>query len=85
MVVALSSSRGWHRDLIRTLTKPTDHTFVVFGGRVYPEQPMWRTVIDFLSSKFLVELGLRASVTPVITVIAGPGCDAERLPWGELG
>ena len=42
--VALSASRGWHRDLIRTMTKPGEQTFVVFRGKVYPEQPMLLTI-----------------------------------------
>ena len=43
MRVVISASRGWHRDLIDTLISKTDHTFVVFGGAIYPQQPMWLT------------------------------------------
>jgi hypothetical protein len=82
--LALASSRGWHRDLIQGMVTPGDSTFVVFGGNVYSEQPMWRTVPDFLWFKFLSALGLRVHSTPVITVIATPNCEAERLPWKEL-
>jgi hypothetical protein len=85
MRVAVSASRGWHRDLIGTLVKPTDHQFVVFGGTIYPEQPMWRTVPDFLWFKLVNKLGFALQPTPVITVLEGPNCDAERLPWNELG
>ena len=85
MRVAISASRGWHRDFISKHTRPADHTFVVFGGVIYPEQPMWRSVPDFLWSKLLSKLGFDVHPTPVITVLAGPGCDAERLPWTELG
>jgi hypothetical protein len=84
MRVAVSASRGWHRDLIGTLANPTDHKFVVFGGAIYLEQPMWRTVPDFLWFKLLNKLGFNFQPTPVITVLAGPNCDAERLPWSEL-
>jgi len=84
MRVALSSSRGWHRDLLRNLTTPQDRTFVVFGGKIYREQPMWLPVSDFLWSRFLGELGLKA-YNPVINVISSPICDAEGLPWNELG
>jgi hypothetical protein len=84
MRVAVSASRGWHRDLIGTLASPTDQKFVVFGGAMYPEQPMWRTVPDFLWFKLLNKLGFNVQPTPVITVLAGPNCDAERLPWNEL-
>jgi hypothetical protein len=84
MRVVISASRGWHRDLIDTLTSKTDHTFVVFRGAIYPQQPMWRTVPDFLWFKLLNKLGLNFRPNPVITVLAGPNCDAERLPWKEL-
>ena len=84
MRVAISSSRGWHRDLIRNFAKPTDRTFVVFGGTIYPRQPIWRTVPDFLWSRFLGKLGVNIHPRPVITVLAGPDCDAMRLAWSEL-
>jgi len=57
---------------------------VVFGGVIYPEQPMWRTVPDFLWSKLLSKLGFNVHSTPVITVLEGPNCNAERLPWNEV-
>ena len=84
MRVALSASRGWHRDLIRNMTNSADRSFVVFGGRIYAEQPMWRTVPDFLWSKFLTGLGFHVHASPVITVMAGPNCEAESLPWNEI-
>jgi hypothetical protein len=82
--VALTSSRGWHRDLIRELAAGSAQTFVVFGGRIYHQQPMWLTVPDFLWSRLLEGLGFHAQPAPVITVMAGANCDAERLPWAEL-
>jgi hypothetical protein len=85
MRVVVSASRGWHRDLIGTLTSPTDHKFVVFGGAIYPEQPMWRTVPNFLWFKLLNKLGFNVQPTPVITVLEGPDCDAQRLRWSEVG
>jgi hypothetical protein len=84
MQVTLSSSRGWHRDLIRNLSASADRTFVVFGGQIYPEQPMWRTVPDFLWSRLLSGLGFNVHATPVITVMAGPNCEAEQLPWSDF-
>jgi hypothetical protein len=84
MRVTLSSSRGWHRDLIRNLSASADRTFVVFGGQIYPEQPMWRTVPDFLWSRLLSGLGFNVHGTPVITVMAGPNCEAEQLPWSDF-
>ena len=84
MHVAISASRGWHRDLIDRLASKTDHTFVVFEGAIYPRQPMWLTVPNFLWFKLLSKLGFDAHPAPVITVLAGPNCDAEQLPWSQI-
>ena len=84
MRLAITSARGFHRDIIEKLKQPTSRTFVVFGGHVYPEQPMLRTIADFVRFRLLQDLGFSAQATPVITVIAEPACQAERLPWHEL-
>jgi hypothetical protein len=85
MLVALTSPRGWHRDMLQKLATPADRTFVVFRGKIYPEQPMVRTIFSFLWFKSLSQLGLKVYPTPVIAVIETPNCEAERLPWNELG
>ena len=85
ILVANSDPMGWDRDVIRLNSTVTDRSFVVFRGRVYAEQPRWLTVADFLWSRFQRELGLRAHAAPLLAVIATTSCDAERLPWGELG
>ena len=82
--VVLSASRGWHRDLIRSMTKPGERTFVVFRGNVYSEQPMVLTVFDFLQYKLLTKLGIGAHANPVMTVMAEPSCGAEELAWSEI-
>ena len=82
--LAITAARGWHRDIVEKLKRPTSRTFVVFGGHVYPEQPMIRTIADFVRFRLLQDLGFRADGTPVITVIAEPTCQAEQLPWHEL-
>jgi hypothetical protein len=84
MRVAISGSRGWHRDLIRNMTSSADRTFVVFQGSIYPEQPMWRTVPDFLWSRLVAGLGFSVRSSPVVTVLAAPNCEAESLPWSEV-
>src|SRR5262249_17722240 len=82
--VVLSASRGWHRDLIRSITKPEERTFVVFHGKIYSEQPMLLTVFDFLWYKLLTKIGVGAHATPVMTVMADPNCEADRLRWNEF-
>jgi len=76
---------GSDRERIRLYTSARDAIFVVFGGRIYAEQPTFLTVSDALWARFRRQLGLKAEATPVLAVIANKGCEAERLPWHELG
>jgi hypothetical protein len=85
LLIAIVSPRGWHRDMLNNLAKPSDRTFFVFAGRAYSEQPKFWTILDFLWAKFLSQLGLKVYATPVFAVIATTTCNAERLPWNELG
>ena len=82
--VARLTQDGSNRDLIRHLAAGADRSFVVFRGKVYTEQPVTWTVLDYLWSRFLRELGLMRHITPVIAVAVNSSCNAERLPWGEL-
>ena len=75
---------GSNRNLIRHIAAGTDRSFVVFRGTVYAQQPVLLTVLNYLWSRFLRELGLIRHIAPVITVAANSSCNAERLPWGEL-
>jgi hypothetical protein len=84
MLVANSSPLGWESDSIRRNATPADRVFVVFRGRTYQEQPTWLTVPSFLWSRLQRELGFPAHPSPVLTVVATIGCNAERLPWSEL-
>ena len=85
VLVAKANSDGSDRDRIRTFATAADSVFVVFGRRIYAEQPTWLTTFDNLWSKFQRELGFDAHPTPVLVVIATKSCGAERLPWNELG
>jgi hypothetical protein len=85
VLVAKASPDGSDRDRIRTVATATDNVFVVFGRRIYAEQPTWLTTFDNLWAKFQRELGFDAHPTPVLVVIATKNCGAERLPWNELG
>jgi hypothetical protein len=75
---------GWDRDQIQRYADAEDRIFVVFRGRVYFNQPTFRTVFDALYSRFQRELGFRAQPNPVLAVVAKANCDAERLPWDEI-
>jgi hypothetical protein len=84
MLVLRSPALGWDRDLIRRYAEAEDQVFVVFQGRIYSDQPTFRTVVDALWSRFQRELGFTASPSPVFAVVARADCEADRLPWDKL-
>ena len=84
MLVTEISPRGWERDIINSRATGADQVFIVFGGKIYAEQPTWLTASDFLRYKLLSELGSNVRPTPVIAVMATKNCAAEQLPWYEL-
>jgi hypothetical protein len=85
ILVANANPMAWDSTAIRRNATAADRVFVVFRGRTYKDQPTWLTVSYYLWARLQRELGLRAQTTPLLSVIATPGCDAERLPWSELG
>ena len=72
-------------DMVQHLAAGADRLFVVFRGRVYTQQPALLTLVNTLWSMCLRKFGLIKHIAPVIAVAANSSCDAERLPWGELG
>ena len=84
MLVTEISHRGWESDTIKSRATVGEQVFIVFGGKIYAEQPTWLTASNFLWYKLLSELGLKVRPTPLLAVIATKSCDAERLPWYEL-
>lgn len=84
LLVIKSPALGWDRDLVRRYADADDRVFVVFRGQVFADQPTFQTVFDALRSRFLRELGFKTWPNPVFAVIAKPGCEADRLPWGQV-
>ncbi|MCA6107149.1 hypothetical protein [Bradyrhizobium cenepequi] len=84
MHVAKLTPDGSNANLIRHLTAGAQRSFVVFRGEMYTQQPVVWTVLDYLWSRFLRELRLTRTVSPVISVAENSSCNAERLPWDEL-
>lgn len=80
--VARISPLGHEAKLVRQVTAAGDHTFYLFRGRVYQEQPVGLTVMNYLWYRFLHELGVARRVPPVLAVMSS--CDAKRLPWSAL-
>jgi hypothetical protein len=77
------SPLGHERDFVQQAVGTRDHSFYVFRGVVYTEQPVWRTVASYLWFRFFRELGLVERIPPVLALISS--CEAEQLPWGALG
>jgi hypothetical protein len=82
--VAQLNPDGSNRDLIRHIVAGADRSFVVFRGKVYAQQPILWTVLNYLWSRFLRELGLIRHITPLFAVAVNSSCYAERLPWDDL-
>lgn len=80
--VARISPLGYDTDLVQRLTTTTDQISYVYRGTVYSEQPISRTVANYLWFRFLRELGLISRVPPVIVVVTS--CNVAHLPWNEL-
>jgi hypothetical protein len=82
LVIAQISSLRDSTDLIDNLSKPSDHSFIVYRGAVYKAQPIILTAATYLWFRFLVSIGIATHTPPVLAVITS--CDAEQLPWGAL-
>lgn len=76
------SPLGHEAELVRRVTAAGDRTFYLFRGRIYQEQPVRVTVMNYLWYRFLQELGVARRVPPVLAVMSS--CDAEHLPWSTL-
>jgi len=82
--IASLTANGSNQELVRHLFLAPDRFFVVFRGRIYPRQPILRTIINNIWSEPLYQLGLISRITPAIAVATNVSCNAERLPWSEL-
>ena len=82
--IARLAPDGSNWNLIQNSTEHGDRLLVVFRGRVYARPPVLKTVLYYLGSRFLRELGLIRHITPVIAVAANPSCRAEEIPWSQI-
>ncbi len=76
--------RGYNYDSLRQTAGPADDFFVLFGGLVYDEQPLWWTKADYYWARFKREIGIPAAPRPVLAIIASSACSARTLPWHNL-
>lgn len=82
--VAALSFDGSNRQFVERRLAGAGRRFVVFQGKVYPEQPIFLTVTNYLWSRFLTRLGLGRRIAPPIAIASDASCNAELLPWAEL-
>jgi len=85
MLVAEASPDGWNDAIIRDVAGAMNQLFLVYHGRIYKPQSRWLTVTEYWLSRYLRRLGLAPQRLPLIAVAATESCNAEQLPWSELG
>jgi hypothetical protein len=76
--------RGYNYDSLRQTAGPTDDFFVLFGGIVYDDQPLWWTKADYYWARLKREIGIPSAPRPVLAVTASTACSARALPWHNL-
>jgi hypothetical protein len=75
---------GSNRQLVESRLSSLDRRFVVFRGKIYTGQPIFLTVINYLWSRFLTELGIGRQQSPALAIGSDASCNAELLPWADL-
>lgn len=83
LTVAIVSLQGWHRHLMHQIVLPDERLAFVFGGALYPDQPIWRTRMQHYWNQVHRYAGLPLPLRPVLAVIAGPACDLGPVKWQE--
>jgi len=79
LTVAAISPLGWERETIKRMATPQDQVSFIYKGHIYPEQPAWRTWLDFYLSRAARLVGLRGPLAPVFGVIADPTCQIDEV------
>ena len=76
ILVVKASPDGSDRDQIRRQATAADTVFVVFGGRIYAEQPTWLTSIRCSVVQVPARAWVQGSTTPVLC------CHSDEELWG---
>ncbi len=84
LLIAEVAFEGWGRDSLRRLVSGDDQFFFFFRGHKYEDQPIWLTRLSGYRSIFLQNLGLSATIEPVLGIVASPPCDLKAMRWREL-
>jgi hypothetical protein len=79
------SALGWHRDVLARLTKPDEVLYFVVGGRIFDEQPRWRTFVKYVTHRAAAYSGLNVGApTPVLGVLAVRVCGRDAVDWQAI-
>jgi hypothetical protein len=85
LLVAQISAMGGDRDYFRHLAGGgAANMFIVFQGKIYPQQAAWMTAFKEMWWRFLRKFGAAERAPVVLAVAATPACDAQHLPWNEV-
>lgn len=76
---AIASPAGWDREVVRRLAHDGDRTYFVFRGTVYATQPVVRSSLHYYWWRAQRSFGIDAQLSPVLALIASPGCDAATV------
>jgi hypothetical protein len=82
--VAVVSPQGWHRQVVRRAAPPGSKVFFVIDGRIYQDQPVWRTRASFYWHRMNGLVGSHVATSLLLGVVASPDCDWLNGAWSEL-
>lgn len=84
MRVAVVSPHGWHRQVVRHTTPPGSKVFFVVDGRIYEDQPTWRTRAYFYWRRMNGLIGRSLAASLILGVVASPECGWMDNSWSVL-
>lgn len=84
LLVVAAAPQGWHRDLVHRLAVPGDRVFFVVHGRIYDDQPLWRTWSYHYWRLANHLIGRRLPDHPVFGIVASDTCNLRGLPWTDI-
>ena len=84
MQVARVSLLGWHRHILQRMTSSDLELSYLFGGILYPVQPIWSTRLEHYRQQILRHLRIVWPTRTLFGIIADPGCNVRNIPWQDL-
>lgn len=85
VLVATVAPQGWHRDILRRLAGPEDRVAFLVDGRLYDDQPVWRTMSRHYWNRLNRIIGRDTGSDLPHGILASQGCDLSAPMWTMLG